>query len=121
MILQALVKRYEDLLHREEEKVPRLGWGKAKVSFGLNLNKNGEVEGLLALRTAQLVGKKEVMAPRMVEDSCRSLRSARQMLRQISCVTIPVICLEWMKKESPREAGNVSRPARNFIVTFWRR
>ena len=67
MILQALVKRYEDLLHREEEKVPRLGWGKAKVSFGLNLNKNGEVEGLLALRTAQLVGKKEVMAPRMVE------------------------------------------------------
>lgn len=66
MILQALVKRYEDLLNQGEEKVPRLGWGKAKVSFGLNLNENGEVDGLFMLQTAQLVGKKEVMKPRMM-------------------------------------------------------
>ena len=67
MILQALVRHYEDMLNRGEEKVPRLGWGKTKVSFGLNLNENGEVEGLLPLRVAQKVGKKEVMAPRTLE------------------------------------------------------
>lgn len=66
MILQALVKRYEDLLNQGEEKVPRLGWGKAKVSFGLNLDENGEVDGLFMLQVAQLVGKKEVMKPRMM-------------------------------------------------------
>ncbi len=67
MILQALVKRYEDLLDRGEEKVPRLGWGKAKVSFGLNLNENGAVEGLLILRETLIMGKKEVTLPREFE------------------------------------------------------
>ncbi len=67
MILQALVKHYEDMLSRGDEKMPRLGWGKTKVSFGLNLNENGEVEGVLPLRIPQKAGKKEVMVPRTLE------------------------------------------------------
>ncbi len=67
MILQALVKRYEDLLGQEEAKVPRLGWGKTKVSFGLNLDTEGGVEDLFVLRVSQKTGKKEVMAPRTLE------------------------------------------------------
>lgn len=67
MILQALVKRYEDLLSRGDENVPRLGWGKTKVSFGLNLNENGEVEELFPLKVPQKTGKKETMVPRTLE------------------------------------------------------
>ena len=67
MILQALVKRYEDLLSRGDGNVPRLGWGKTKVSFGLNLNENGEVEGLFPLKVPQKTGKKETMSPRILE------------------------------------------------------
>lgn len=67
MILQALVKHYEDMLNRGEEKVPRLGWGKTKVAFGLNLNEDGEIEGVLSLRTPQMAGKKEIMVSREME------------------------------------------------------
>lgn len=67
MILQALVKRYEDLVTQGEGKVPRLGWGKVRVSFGLNLNEDGGVEGLLILQTPQKTGKKETMVPRTLE------------------------------------------------------
>lgn len=67
MILQALVKRYEDLLSRGDGNVPRLGWGKTRVSFGLNLNENGEVEGLFPLKVPQKTGKKETMSPRILE------------------------------------------------------
>ena len=41
MILQALVDHYEDLL--EEGKISRPGWGKVKVSFGLNLDEDGDL------------------------------------------------------------------------------
>jgi CRISPR-associated protein Csd1 len=67
MILQALVKRYEDLVSQGEDKVPCLGWGKVKVSFGLNLNEDGDIEGLLILQTPQKTGKKEIMMPRTLE------------------------------------------------------
>lgn len=66
MILQALVKHYEDLLS-QGEKIPRLGWGKAKVSFGLNLNEKGEIEQLFVLRAPQETGKKQVIAPQVFE------------------------------------------------------
>lgn len=65
MILQALVDHYEDLLERG--KISKPGWGKVKVSFGLNLDRNGEVAGLLTLKTPQISGKKTVYIPRVIE------------------------------------------------------
>lgn len=65
MILQALVDHYEDLL--EEGKISRPGWGKVKVSFGLNLDEDGEVIGLFSLKVPQPSGKKTVYTPRMME------------------------------------------------------
>lgn len=65
MILQALVKRYEDLLEKGEISEP--GWGTAKVSFGLNLDSDGEVVGLFSLKTPRISGKKTVYAPRILE------------------------------------------------------
>lgn len=55
MILQALVKHYEDLLEKGE--ISRPGWGSVKVSFGLNLDKEGNVTDLLPLKVANEKGK----------------------------------------------------------------
>ncbi|MCM1307913.1 MAG: type I-C CRISPR-associated protein Cas8c/Csd1 [Butyrivibrio sp.] len=65
MILQALVNRYEDLLKKGAISEP--GWGKANVSFGLNLNGDGEVIGLLSLKISKPSGKKTVLAPQSME------------------------------------------------------
>ena len=48
MILQALVKHYENLA--EQGKADREGWCKAKVSYGINLSKDGRVLGILTLK-----------------------------------------------------------------------
>lgn len=42
MILQALVKYYEDL--ERQEKLPKQGWCQAKVSYGINLSTDGDLE-----------------------------------------------------------------------------
>lgn len=65
MILQALVKYYEDLLERGVIAKP--GWGKVKISFGLNLDCDGEIQGLFTLKTPQTLGKKTVYKPQMIE------------------------------------------------------
>ena len=58
MILQSLVAYYEDLL--EKGSISKPGWGKARVSYGLNLDRNGNIVGILTLKTPQEVRKKTV-------------------------------------------------------------
>ena len=58
MIIQALVKHYEDLLERGE--ISRPGWGTVKVSFGLNLDIEGNLLNILSLRTPLRKGKKDL-------------------------------------------------------------
>lgn len=58
MILSALVKRYENQL--AEGKIPKPGWSKAKISFGLRLNESGEIADIIDLRTEVQSGKKTV-------------------------------------------------------------
>lgn len=65
MILQALTSYYETLAQRGEISKP--GWGKAKVSFALDLNERGEIEGLYSLKTEQTTGKKTVLRPQVLE------------------------------------------------------
>ncbi len=65
MILQTLVKYYEDL--RKQEKIPSSGWGQTRVVFGLNLGENGEVLSLLPLKVAKQRGKKTVYEAREFE------------------------------------------------------
>ncbi len=60
MILQALVQHYEDLLALGE--ISRPGWGKAKVSYGLELADDGTLLSLIPLETEQLRGNKTVLA-----------------------------------------------------------
>ncbi len=65
MILQALTSYYETLAQRGEISKP--GWGKAKVSFALDLHASGEIQGLYSLKTEQQAGKKMVLRPQVLE------------------------------------------------------
>ena len=56
MILQALVKYYENLA--EQGKVSRLGWCHAKVSYEINLSSEGDIIGITSRKIADMRGKK---------------------------------------------------------------
>ena len=61
MILQALVKYYENLA--EQGKVSRLGWCHAKVSYEINLSSEGDVIGITSRKIEDMRGKKAVWVP----------------------------------------------------------
>lgn len=61
MILQALVKHYENLA--EQGKVSRLGWCHAKVSYEIDLSQDGEVIGITSRKVEEQRGKKIVWVP----------------------------------------------------------
>ena len=63
MILQALAKYYETLV--EEDKVSKPGWCSAKVSYQIDLTKEGEVKGIICLKEENR-GKKVVLAPKQL-------------------------------------------------------
>lgn len=65
MILQALTRYYEVLLAQGRISAP--GWGKAKVSFGLELAEDGTLLDVVSFLTEQARGKKMVLAPRVME------------------------------------------------------
>jgi len=57
MILQALVKYYEDM--EAKEKVPSYGWGVQKVSYALCLNKEGTMCRMISVKREVEVEKKK--------------------------------------------------------------
>ena len=65
MILSALVKRYENRL--AEGKIPKPGWSKAEISFGLRLNESGEIADIVGFRTETQRGKKSFIVPQKME------------------------------------------------------
>ena len=54
MILQALVKYYENLA--EQGKVSRLGWCHAKVSYEINLSSEGDIIGITSRKIEDMRG-----------------------------------------------------------------
>lgn len=64
MILQALVKHYENLV--EKEKVSREGWCSAKVSYAINLSSEGKITAIFSQKEEQNRGKKKMWVPRQV-------------------------------------------------------
>ncbi len=65
MILQALVRHYEDLAARGDAAPP--GWGPVKVSYALCLDDQGQLTRVVSLKTEQMKGKRTVLAPRLME------------------------------------------------------
>ena len=56
MILQALVRHYEQLAAKGRLETP--GWQSAKVSYALRLNESGELRAIEDLREETVRGKK---------------------------------------------------------------
>ena len=82
MILQALVRHYENLA--AQEKVSREGWCQAKVSYGINLSKEGEITGIISLKQEEERGKKKVLVP--------ALRMVPEMVTRSSGVSANFLC-----------------------------
>lgn len=61
MILQSLVDYYEILARKGAIAKP--GWGTYKISYAVNLNRQGEVIGILSLEKEVMRGKKTVSVP----------------------------------------------------------
>ena len=64
MILQALVDYYEALAAKG--KVAKPGWGNAKISYALNIDKQGRLLNLLSLKISVQKGKKIVELPQNI-------------------------------------------------------
>lgn len=60
--MQALVRHYEDLLEKGE--IPKPGWGTARVSYALNLDREGNVIDLISLKVPKEKEKKTVFEAR---------------------------------------------------------
>ena len=65
MILQALVRHYEDLA--AQGKISRPGWSQGKVSYALCLDEKGQLLRTVSVQTEQARGKKTVLAPQLME------------------------------------------------------
>lgn len=65
MILQALVRHYEDLAARGDIAQP--GWGPAKVSYALCLDDAGQITDVISTKIEQPRGKKMVLTPRNMD------------------------------------------------------
>ena len=96
MILQALVKYYENLA--EQGKVSRLGWCHAKVSYEINLSSEGDIIGITSRKIADMRGKKVVWVPAnlVVPEMVTDL----PVWQLIFCATIPSIC--WVLTQMER-------------------
>ena len=74
MILQALVKYYEDLAR--QDKLPRQGWCRTKVSYGINLSRDGDINNILFLKNEIQMGKKKVWDATMMTVPAMVTRSS---------------------------------------------
>ncbi|MCI8399455.1 MAG: type I-C CRISPR-associated protein Cas8c/Csd1 [Oscillibacter sp.] len=65
MILQALVRHYEDLAARNQIAPP--GWNQVKVSYALELGGEGRLLRAVSVQESKKRGDKEVLTPRLIE------------------------------------------------------
>ena len=65
MILQALVRLYEDLA--AQGKIARPGWGPAKISYALCIDADGQLTDIVSLQDERQNGNKTALAPRSME------------------------------------------------------
>lgn len=82
MILQALVRHYENLA--TQGKVSREGWCQAKVSYGINLSREGKIIGIISLKKEEERGKKTVIVP--------DIRMVPEMVTRSSGVSANFLC-----------------------------
>lgn len=65
MILQALVKYYQDMAAKGE--IAEYGWGPAKISYALDIDEEGNLLQVISLKEEVEKGKKKVLSPRNIK------------------------------------------------------
>ncbi|WP_281532242.1 type I-C CRISPR-associated protein Cas8c/Csd1 [Anaerocolumna aminovalerica] len=68
MLLQSLVRYYEILSEDEECDIPRQGYGNVKVSFALNLSREGDLLNIITLKTLSGNSKKLIAQSMIVPE-----------------------------------------------------
>lgn len=68
MLLQSLVRYYEILSEDEECDIPRQGYGNVKVSFVLNLSREGDLLNIITLKTLSGNSKKLIAQSMIVPE-----------------------------------------------------
>lgn len=74
MILQALVRHYEQLA--AQGKIGAPGWQNAKVSYALRISEDGELRAVESLLEEQERGNRKVLAPRTMSVPVQEKRSS---------------------------------------------
>lgn len=115
MILQALVRHYEDLA--AQGVLDRPGWSRTGIPYALYINDAGDLEQVVSLKREEERGKREYWSPGPCP--CPPRCSGRSGSHPIICGTTPVICWAWMRRESPGGAWSALTPARRFTTGFW--
>lgn len=130
MILKALVDYYEILA--EKNKVPKMGWCDAKVSYGLDIREDGTLQGIIPLKEEVEKGKKKILiskplkVPEMVT---RSSGVASNFLCDNSKYLLGIDasgtqgrvkdCFESAKKKHLECLKDVNTPAAKAIKAFF--
>ena len=104
MILQALVRCYEALAERGE--LEKEGWSPVKVSWGLELDADGQVKSLLLMGGTDAKGKQ---IPRVMK--------LPDPVKRSSGVAAPM-CWALTQRESRNGRANALRRARENIKMF---
>lgn len=131
MILQALVKYYEDL--EKQGKLPRQGWCQAKVSYGINLSIDGNIKNIIWLKDQVQAGKKQIWTSKTMSVPAMLTRSsgiAANFLCDNSKYLLGidksgtgkriVECFEAAKKKHLKLLGNASGEMAQAICAFFR-
>lgn len=116
MILQALTRYYEVLLAQGRISAP--GWGKAKVSFGLELAEDGTLLDVVSFLTEQAARQKDgAGAP--CDGGAHARKALVRAWRRIFCATIPAICLAPTPRGSRSAQKSALKPAVPCTSACW--
>lgn len=130
MILQALVKYYENMA--KEEKLPKQGYGTGKVSYALDLSEEGDLSGIISLKLPVQRGNKKVDVPQSLEVPEQESRSVNIFPFFLCDNAIYLLgldtkgkpqrtlqCFEASKKLHREILSGVDHPAARAILAFF--
>ena len=131
MILQALVRHYEDLTARNMIAPP--GWNPIKVSYALELDEHGALLRITSTQDNVVKGKKTVLTPRLMELPAPVKRTVG-IAANFLCDNVSYIlgldgkgnakrakeCFTACKTLHERLLSGVDTPAANAVLGFFR-
>lgn len=130
MILQALVKYYENMA--KEEKLPKQGYGTGKVSYALDLSEEGDLLSIISLKLPVQRGNKKVDVPQSLEVPEQESRSVNIFPFFLCDNAIYLLgldtkgkpqrtlqCFEASKKLHREILSGVDHPAARAILAFF--